>query len=184
MVSSFPLKVAVRLRDIVLEYTTMVVESKHVDLKLLDLGYLALFLGQRINELVVEQLIHAGFRRVRESHGYVVQHLIEGQLSVTELAQRMGVTQQAASKTVAEMVRLGILESNTATDRRAKIIRISSRGWESIRVSRRARAVLDRKLARLLGDEDYGRMKEDLIACLLQLGGTVRIRSRRVREPR
>ncbi|HEY6490434.1 MAG: MarR family transcriptional regulator [Terracidiphilus sp.] len=161
----------------------MVVYAKQIDPKRLDLGYLALFLGQRVNELVVERLIRAEFRHVRESHGYVIQHLIDGERSITELAQCMGVTQQAASKTVAEMVRLGILESKTAADKRAKVIRISERGWESIYVSRRARAVIDRKLARIVGDEPYGRMKLELIECLTQLGGTERIRSRRVREP-
>lgn len=162
----------------------MVVDSKHINLGTLDLGYLALFLGQRINGLVLQRLVKAGFADVRESHGYVVQHLMERERSISELARRMGVTQQAASKTVAEMVRVGILESKAANDRRTKMIQISRRGWESIRVSRQTRATLDRKLAKVLGDEDYGRMKMDLIACLTQLGGVETIRSRRVREPR
>lgn len=162
----------------------MVVKSTPINLELLDFGYLALFLGQRINELVVDRLVRAGFKNVRESHGYVLQHLIEGERSITDLAQRMGVTQQAASKTIAEMVRLGILEARTAQDRRAKAIGISKRGWESIRFSRHARTTIDRRLAKLLGARDYRRTKSELIKCLAALGGAQRIRSRRVREPR
>lgn len=162
----------------------MVVKSNRVHLEQLDLPYLALFLGQRVNELVVGRLVRAGFRNVRESHGYVVQHLIEGERSITDLAQRMGVTQQAASKTIAAMVRQGVLEAKTAQDRRAKVICISKRGWESIRFSRRARAEIDRRLRKVVGVDDYERIKADLIACLTALGSVQRIRSRRVREPR
>lgn len=162
----------------------MVVDSKFVDLEQLDLGYLALFLGQRVNELVVQQLVRAGFTNVRESHGYVVQHLIAGDLSISDLARRMGVTQQAASKTIAEMVRLGVLEATAGDDRRAKAIRISKRGWESIRLSRQARARMNRRIAKMIGSESYHRTKTDLIRCLTALGGVQNIRSRRVREPR
>jgi len=162
----------------------MVVESTSIDLDQLDLGYLAFFLGQRVNELVVGKLTRAGFRQVRESHGYVVQHLIERDRSISDLARRMGVTQQAASKMTTEMIRLGILEAKTALDRRAKVIRISNRGWESIRFGRRARAHIDRRLETLVGAKNYRSMKARLVECLKELGGVERIRSRRVREPR
>jgi len=161
----------------------MVVESKPIDLEKLDLAYLALFLGQRVNELVVQRLVRAGFTNVRESHGYVVQHLIECERSISDLARRMGVTQQTASKTVAEMVRLGVLKAATAEDRRAKVIRISERGWESIRYSRRARAQIDHRLTKAVGGEGYERTKTALIQCLDELGGAQRIQSRRVRQP-
>jgi DNA-binding MarR family transcriptional regulator len=162
----------------------MVVESSSINLEQLDLGYLALFLGQRVNELVAGRMMRAGFREVRESHGYVIQHLIECDRSITALARRMGVTQQAASKMTAEMIRLGILEAKPGLDRRAKVIRISDRGWESIRFSRRARARVNLRLATLVGATKYRSMKAGLVECLAELGGIERIRSRRVREPR
>lgn len=161
----------------------MVVESSSIDLNQLDLGYLAFFLGRRVNELVVSGLMRAGFTQVRESHGYVVQHLIERDRSITELARRMGVTQQAASKMTAEMIKLGILEAKTAPDRRARVIQISNRGWESIRYSRRTRARIDRRLATLIGAKNYQPMKACLVECLTELGGVQAIRSRRVCEP-
>jgi DNA-binding MarR family transcriptional regulator len=161
----------------------MVVESSSIDLNQLDLGYLAFFLGRRVNELVVSRLMRAGFAQVRESHGYVVQHLIERDRSISDLARRMGVTQQAASKMTAEMIRLGILEAKTAPDRRARVIQISNRGWESIRYSRRTRARIDRRLATLIGAKNYQSMKACLVECLTELGGVQAIRSRRVREP-
>ena len=162
----------------------MVVYSNEIPVEHLDLAYIALFLGQRVNELVVDRLKRAGFKNVRQSHGYVMQHLIEEDRTISELARRMEVTQQAASKTVAEMIRFGILEATAAQDRRAKTIRISKRGWESIRFSRRVRAGLDRRLATAVGLNTYGSIKSGLIACLAELGGVQRIKTRRVREPR
>jgi len=161
----------------------MVVHSKQIDLTQLDLAYLGLFLGQRVNALVVDRLNRAGFRNVRESHGYVVQHLIEKERSITELAKRMRVTQQAASKIVSEMVRLRILDAKPAQDRRAKVIRISKRGWASVRLSRRTRMQIDRRLVKAVGGEEYRRAKACLTECLEILGGVKTIESRRVREP-
>jgi DNA-binding MarR family transcriptional regulator len=162
----------------------MVVESKHVELGQLDLAYLGFFVGRRVNELVVQRLIKAGYTNVRETHGYVLQHLIGSERSISDLARRMGVTQQAASKTIAEMVHLGILEATTAADRRAKMIQISARGWDSIHFSRRARAQIDRRLTKAVGIEDYRRVRDCLVACLAELGGVQRVRSRRVPQPR
>jgi len=149
----------------------------------LDLGYLGFFLGLRINELVGKKLASAGFQHVRQSHGYVIQHLIEKERMITELARRMQVTQQAASKTVAEMVELGILESVVADDRRARTIRLSQRGWESVKLARKVRSRIEARLIARTGDA-YAAAKETLLTCLNELGTTADIKSRKIREPR
>lgn len=161
----------------------MVVKSKSTDLSELDLAWLALFLGQRVNELVLERMKKAGLKATRESYGYLIQHLIGSERSITELAERMGVTQQAASKMVAGLIELGVIEATTAADRRAKTIRLSKRGWQNVEQSRKVRAEIDRRLEKTLGKKAYSRAKERLIACLEELGGVGRIRGRRVRQP-
>ena len=158
----------------------MVVKSTN---ELPDLGYLALFLGLRLNELVMDEMKRAGFPRVRESHGYVIQHVIESERSITALARRMEVTQQAASKVVRELIGLGILESMPARDRRATRIRLSERGWRSVRIARRARSRLKKRLMNAIGEGDYEHARSTLLVCLQTLGGISRVRSRRVRPP-
>jgi DNA-binding MarR family transcriptional regulator len=150
----------------------------------LDLGYLGLFLGLRFNELVVERLQSAGFPNAKQSHGYVVQHVIGQNRTITELAQRMEVTQQAASKVVAQMIRLGILEAAAAKDRRAKLIRLSERGWQSVKMARRARRKIESRLVKAIGVEDYNSVRRVLLKGLSVLGGFQRIRTRRILEPR
>ena len=150
----------------------------------LDLGYLALFLGLRVNELVMERMTAAGFTGVRESHGFVIQHLIQEERTITELAGRMEVTQQAASKVVAELIELGVLEAVPGKDRRAKRIRLSKKGWQIVRLGRRERSRIDRRLRTVAGESGYDAAGKILRECLTALGGTERIESRRIRQPR
>lgn len=166
----------------------MVVESRGRDQAAvvpaqLDLGYVALFLGLRVNELVTSRMIKAGFGDVRESHGYLIQHLIEQERSITELARRMEVTQQAASKAVAELLRLGAVEAVGGKDRRSKRIRLSSEGWRCVELARKVRRQIERRLLKTVGSSKYGEAKGILRQCLGELGGLERIRSRRIRPP-
>ena len=149
----------------------------------LDLGYLSLFVGLRVNQLVLERMRAAGFQQVRESHGYLIQHLIESDRTITELAGRMQVTQQAASKAVAELLTLGVLDLVAGRDRREKTVRLSDRGWTLVRLGRRVRREIERRLIRVAGREEYEAAKSVLTACLDALGGTERVRSRRVLPP-
>lgn len=150
----------------------------------LELSHLAFFLGLRVNELVMERIASGGFTRVRESHGYVIQHLIESDRTITELAKRMDITQQAASKIVAELIHIGVLKTIPANDRRTKRIGLSQQGWRCVWLGRRARTQIDSRLVRIAGKESYEQAKSTLLTCLQALGGVERIRSRRIRAPR
>ena len=156
----------------------MVVESQ------VDLPYLAMFLGLRVNEIVRERGAGRGFRGLRDSHGYVVQHLIDADRTITELAHRMEMSQQAASKAVAELVKHRILESLPHEDGRARTIRLSKRGWAAVRFARRTRNSVDARLRRTVGRKRYDDAKAVLLDCLKSVGGMGRVRARRVRPPK
>jgi DNA-binding MarR family transcriptional regulator len=162
----------------------VVKSSKDAVVRQLDLAYVGFSLGLRVNELVMARTIRAGFTGVRESHGYVIQHVIESDRTITELAKRMEVTQQAASKIVAELIHLGILEAVPAKDRRAKRIRLSHRGWSCVKLGRRVREQITSRLIAAVGREACEQAKSTLVTCLRALGGIERIRSRRIRAPR
>lgn len=167
-----------------LYYTTMVVQSSKPIPTQLDLGYLALFLGLRVNELVLQRLAKAGMTRVRESHGYVIQHLIEKERSISELAARMGVSQQASSKVVAELVDLRVLQLTKAKDRRTKVVRLSSYGWKIVRLGRSERTQLHGRLVRQIGRRRYEAARAIILECLDRLGGIPAIQHRKIRAPR
>jgi DNA-binding MarR family transcriptional regulator len=96
----------------------------------------------------------------------------------------MSVSQQAASKSIAELVKHGVVESRPASDRRARRIRLTKHGWDAVRSSRRARRIIETRLQRVVGAKSYDDAKTTLLACLEVLGGLSRVRARRVRSPR
>lgn len=153
----------------------------------LGLGYLGQFLGQRMNELVLANGKRQGFAQMRTSHGFVIQHLVETDHPVSrtgsELARRMGVSQQAASKAISELSRLGVVEVHPSKDRRAKHVSLSADGWKAVQQSRMYRVSLEDRLIRSIGPERYAETQNTLRDCLLLLGGVDRIRSRRIRQP-
>jgi DNA-binding MarR family transcriptional regulator len=158
-------------------------KTARVDPSALELAYLAFFVGLRVNELVMQRAAKAGFHDVRERHGFVIQHLIEADRTVTELARSMGVTQQAGSKAVAELLKIGLVETGDAKDRRAKHVRLSERGWTCVRLGRRLRSEIDARLVSAVGKPAYQRTRLTLLKCLEVLGGLESIRGRRIREP-
>ena len=98
---------------------------------------LLLFVGFRgiIDELHAE-LARRGHPDVRPAYGFAMQAIgLDGATS-TELGRRLGVTKQAAGKTVDRLVTLGYAERGTdPADARRKIVALTPRGLESLRLS-------------------------------------------------
>ncbi|MES1174761.1 MAG: MarR family transcriptional regulator [Myxococcales bacterium] len=149
----------------------------------LDLGYLSLFVGLRFNELVLEALLAAGFTGIRHAHGYVFQHLLTGPLAVSELARHLGVTQQAASKSVAELTSLGYLEDTGSADARVRRVALTEQARAAIEKTRSIRAGYQRRLSKKHGAE-VARACRLLASVLEDLGGAEAVRTRKVRAPR
>lgn len=159
-------------------------EGSAVSLEALDLGYLALFVGMRVNELSLEALRAAGFEGLRHSHGFVFQHLLGGARSISELATLLEVTQQAASKTVAELEQLGYLEETPSPDARVRRVALSARGQAAVEQGRAIRAELHKGFERAQGRRAVDEARKLLARVLASLGGAETVRARRVRMPR
>jgi DNA-binding MarR family transcriptional regulator len=159
-------------------------QAEPVRLEELDLGYLALFVGMRMNELVLEEVHAAGFEGLRHTHGYVFQHLLTGARSISELAALLEVTQQAASKTVAELQQLGFLEPTASEDARVRRVQLSARGLAAVEKGRAVRAELQKRLERSQGRQAVEATRKLLADVLASLGGAEAVRTRRIRLPR
>lgn len=158
-------------------------DDTSVRLESLDLGYLALFVGQRVNEQVLEDIHAAGFTGLRHAHGYVFQHLLGGPRSISELAGLLEVTQQAASKTVAELEGLGYVEKTESDDARVRRVALSARGWAAVEKTRAVRAGLQKRFERQYGARAVEEARKLLAEVLTSLGGAEAVRTRRVRAP-
>ncbi len=105
----------------------------------------------------------AGFGDVRPAHGTVFQVIDADGTRVTELAARAGMTKQAMTELVVHLEAGGYLErAPDPYDGRARLVRLTRRGWECIRVARAGIAEIEAEWAALIGPDRLGRLKEDL----------------------
>lgn len=148
---------------------------------LLDLVSLA---GAAVDDHVLQALESAGLPGLRRRHGYVVQRLLDGPRSVTALANELGVSQQAMSKTVAEMEAHGYLERRAdPTDGRSRPVALSPRGREAVRQARAVRSALRRRLSARVEDADLRRTELTLRSLLDLLGLSDAVSTGRVPPP-
>jgi len=156
-------------------------DAPDVDPGELDVVLAALFAGLALNERVTERLHAAGFADLRFSHGFVFQHLVPGALAVGELARRMDVSQQAASKAAAELERLGYLERTPdPADARVRRLGLSARGRAAVAAGREARAAVAGELGAALGPRRAESLRRALLDALAAAGGLDAVRARRV----
>lgn len=146
----------------------------------LDLPTLAALAGSAASEHLLQELRAAGYRGVRASHGYIVQRLIDAEPTVGEIATDLGITQQAVSKTVAEMEGLGLVTRRVGPDDgRIRRLVLTPAGAALIESVRASRAELERAVATTVGD--LGAAKAALVALLEAAGGIDAVRTRRAR---
>jgi DNA-binding MarR family transcriptional regulator len=149
----------------------------------LGLTHLASFVGLFANRQLLGQMQRAGYGDLRESHGYLVQHLLRGPHSVGQLAKLLGVSQQAVSKTVAELVRSGYLEAAVGDDARVRLVQLSARGHASVAAARRFRQRLEARLRQRLGKRKAQQLHAALLELLEELDGTGAVSGRRIPSP-
>lgn len=156
-----------------------------VDPSSLDMGSLALFVGFAATSAIQADLASMGFGDLRMSHGYVFQHLIDAQPTVSDLSAKLDMTQQGASKVVAELERLGYVERlPSSQDARIRHVALTRRGREAVGAARRARERLERRMRKRSDPVAFDAARSVLVGLLDELGGAAAIHSRDVRPPR
>ncbi|MFV0136868.1 MarR family winged helix-turn-helix transcriptional regulator [Streptomyces sp. HMX87] len=117
-------------------------------------------LTQRIHEGVVAR----GFEGLRPVHGFAFVRIAPGGATVTDLAGHLGVTKQAASQLVDELVRKGYAERRAHPgDARARLIVLTERGRACTRAAEEAAAEAVRAWAEVLGEERVRALSASLL---------------------
>jgi DNA-binding MarR family transcriptional regulator len=71
-----------------------------------------------------------GFTDVRPAHGFALARLSFGGATITQLAEHLDVTRQAAGQLVDELIAKGYVERRPhPTDARARLIVLTQKGW-------------------------------------------------------
>ena len=153
-----------------------------VDPQELDLPTLAALAGVAASEHLLSRLREQGYTGIRTSYGYVIQNLIDQTPTVGELAVRLDVTQQAASKSVLEMEGLGLVSRiPDDTDSRVRRVTLTSHGQALLDAGRAARAELESAVAAEVGD--LSAAKRVLVSLLEHTGALPAVTRRQFRPP-
>jgi DNA-binding MarR family transcriptional regulator len=147
-----------------------------------DLTLLFAALNAATSAEIVRRIAAAGHPDLRPAHGYLFQHLIVGPARVSELAEKLGMTAQGASKLVIELERLGYVERRgDPADGRNRYVALTARGHDGIEAGRAVRAAITAELRAVLGDPGA----DDLVVALRALanhnGGLATLLARRLR---
>ncbi len=138
-----------------------------VSVKTDDSAHVAILLGKTFN------LIRDGFRGedwggLRQSHFRLMSVLPEDGTSITELAERLGMTKQGCGQFVTALADSGHVEVKTdPADRRVRVVRRTARGDATLRSVNERIQRLEREWADQVGARRYAtfrRVMEELTA--------------------
>lgn len=129
-----------------------------------NLALLLLAAGAAATDAIHAGVVAAGFADVRPTHGFAFVRLAPHGATVGELAEHLGVTKQAASQLVDELVRKGYTERNAhPDDARARLITLTDKGWACTRAADAAAANFAAQWASVLGDSTVAELRNTLI---------------------
>ena len=103
-----------------------------------DVAFKLLGSFRRLIDELHNDLATRGFSEARPIHGFTLQAIGPIGINSTTLAQRLGVTKQAASKTVAGLIALGYASRSVdPDDARSQIVRRTEPGERLLQLSAR-----------------------------------------------
>jgi DNA-binding MarR family transcriptional regulator len=125
---------------------------------------LLLFGGFRsiIDELHAE-LARSGHPDLRPAHGFALQAIGLRGATATEAGRRLGISKQAAGKTIERLEELGYVQrADDDQDRRRKLVRITPRGLAALAMSASVFDDIWSRWDRVLGDGRLSALEADL----------------------
>jgi DNA-binding MarR family transcriptional regulator len=110
-----------------------------------------------------EELAREGHPDSRPLHGFVFQAIGRDGTTAAELGRRLGVSKQAAGKTIDALERLGYVERATdPNDARRKLVLLTAHGEDMLQRSERIFDVLRAQWETVLGPERLRALEADL----------------------
>jgi DNA-binding MarR family transcriptional regulator len=104
-----------------------------------------------------------GFTDVRPAHGFAFTRLASGDVTITQLADHLDITRQAAAQLADELVAKGYIERRDHPgDGRAKLLVLTSKGWACTRAAEAAIADTVASWESVLGPDKLRVLRSDL----------------------
>jgi DNA-binding MarR family transcriptional regulator len=112
-----------------------------------------------------EELAARGHPEMRPAHGFAMQAIGTFGATAADVGRRLGVSKQAAGKTIDRLAELGYVErGGESADRRRKLVRLTPRGTEALLLSAGAFEHVRARWAGLLGADRVAALERDLRA--------------------
>lgn len=128
-----------------------------------DLPLLLLAAAAEVTDAVNAGVIAAGFTDVRPAHGFAFVRMAPDGATIGEIAEHLGVTKQAASQLVDELVIKGYADRNPhPRDARARLITLTDRGWACTRAADAALAEFAARWSHTLGPNALAQLRNSL----------------------
>jgi DNA-binding MarR family transcriptional regulator len=136
-----------------------------------ELALLLLHGFERMTSEVVAELVDAGHPGATATLEFALRSINEGADTAAALGRSLGVTRQAAAKTIASLEELGYVQrQDDATDARRKRLVVTSRGFEMHRIGAAAFDRLRERLSTELGRDRLLQLESTLAALSELLG--------------
>jgi len=104
------------------------------------------------------------FGDVRPAHGFAFARLTAGGATITQLAEHLDLTRQAAAQLVGELIAKGYVERHPhPRDARARLIVLTEKGWACTRAAEAAITDTLRPWEAALGPERLLALRNDLL---------------------
>lgn len=129
----------------------------------LDLGILLGLAYQAFTDALRADLDARGFTDLGSAYGYVFRALADETLRLSDLAKRLGMSNQGAAKIIDEMHARGyVTRGPDPDDGRAKTLLLTPRGRAALAAARRFHAKYERRLRGVSGERDVDVLREQL----------------------
>jgi len=113
---------------------------------------LVLRAATQVVDAIQHGLAERGFADVRPAHGFAFSRISAGDASMTDVANYLGVTKQAASQLVEHLVQRGyVTRDPDPSDARSRKLRLTERGWACTRAAEQAAAGITDAWTRQVG---------------------------------
>ncbi len=132
-----------------------------------SVGQLLLKAARLLDERAVARIASRTTRgpKLRTAHTRLLPHIALEGTRLVDLAKKIGVTKQAISQTVGEMVEMGVVElAPDPEDARAKLVRFTPRGLQGISHGLAVLAEIEGELAARVGKKRMSELRETLAA--------------------
>ncbi len=135
---------------------------QHADPQALAVGLLSV--SRALVDAISAGVRARGFGDVRPAHGFAFARLAPVGATITQLAEHLDVTRQAAAQLVDELIAKGyVRRSRHPDDARARLITLTDRGWACTRAAEAATADAVRPWAAILGEQRLRAVQDDLL---------------------